>query len=232
MFSSEQIWSAIDSLATLNGLSPSRLSIEAGLDATAFNKSKRAGRDGRPRWVSTETISKILSATRTSPQEFFDMVCRAPVDHPSRRAPGTAKGKVLLVDSDELFSRRMAVELEAAGYDVETAPDLRHALQVIERGLSLDLLVTDLDLPYGAHGRGLARIALTYHPRLKVIFVTRLLFPPAVATGAEIILQKPLAAAHLGIVAARLLGAPQVASATATHPSSARRANAARSGSD
>jgi CheY-like chemotaxis protein len=233
MFSNEQIWDAIDSLASLNGLSTSRLSVESGMDATALNKSKRAGADGRPRWVSTETIAKILTATRTSPQDFFDLVCGARADHASHPARGTAKGKVLLVDSDQPFCHRMAAELESAGYDVEMAPDLRHALQVVESGLSLDLLITDLNLPYGAHGRTLARIALAYHPHLKVIFVTRVVSLPAVATGAEIILQKPLAAAHLGIVAAGLLNAPQAASATSTtQRSSIRLANGSGSGSD
>jgi CheY-like chemotaxis protein len=233
MFSNAQIWNAIDSLAALNGLSTSRLSVESGMDATALNKSKRTGADGRPRWVSTETIAKILSATRTSPQDFFDMVCGARANRVSGRARSTAKATILLVDSDPIFSHRMAAELETAGYDVELAPDLRHALQVIECGLSLDLLVTDLNLAYGAHGRTLARIALTYHPHLKVIFVSRIVFPPPAASGTEIILRKPLAAAHLGIVAARLLGAPPVESAaSATHRPSVHKANGTLSGSD
>ena len=35
----------------------------AGLDATAFNVSKRISKDGRERWPSTESIAKILEAT-------------------------------------------------------------------------------------------------------------------------------------------------------------------------
>jgi phage repressor protein C with HTH and peptisase S24 domain len=75
MFSNEQVWNAIDKLASRNGLSASRLSIIAGLDPTALNKSKRIGPDGRPRWMSTETLAKILNATSTSAREFFDLTC-------------------------------------------------------------------------------------------------------------------------------------------------------------
>ncbi len=58
-----QIWSAIDALAQRHELSVSALARQAGLDATAFNKSKRFAQDGRPRWPSTESLFKILNAT-------------------------------------------------------------------------------------------------------------------------------------------------------------------------
>lgn len=57
------IWKAIDRLAAKHGLSASGLARRAGLDPTTFNKSKRVGPDGRLRWPSTESISKILDAT-------------------------------------------------------------------------------------------------------------------------------------------------------------------------
>lgn len=63
MLSHEQVWAAIDALATRNGLSPSGLARRAGLDPTTFNPSKRVATDGRPRWPSTESLAKILEAT-------------------------------------------------------------------------------------------------------------------------------------------------------------------------
>jgi phage repressor protein C with HTH and peptisase S24 domain len=42
----------------------------AGLDPTTFNKSKRQGPDGKPRWPSTESISRALSAAEASWDEF------------------------------------------------------------------------------------------------------------------------------------------------------------------
>ena len=64
------IWRAIERLAQENGLSPSGLARQSGLDPTTFNKSKRTTREGKLRWPSTESIAKILNATNTSIGEF------------------------------------------------------------------------------------------------------------------------------------------------------------------
>ena len=63
MLSHSAIWDAIDSLASRHGFTASGLAKLAGLDATAFNRSKRVSRDGRERWPSTESIAKLLEAT-------------------------------------------------------------------------------------------------------------------------------------------------------------------------
>ena len=65
MFSHSQVWAAIDALAERNAMSVSRLARVAGLDPTTFNKSKRQSNDGRLRWPSTESLSKIMVATET-----------------------------------------------------------------------------------------------------------------------------------------------------------------------
>ncbi len=65
------IWQAIDTLAEKHKLSASGLARRAGLDPTSFNKSKRLGPDGRERWPSTESISKVLEATGASLDEFL-----------------------------------------------------------------------------------------------------------------------------------------------------------------
>ncbi|MEQ1609515.1 MAG: helix-turn-helix transcriptional regulator [Hyphomonadaceae bacterium] len=64
------VWKAVDALADRHGLSASALAKRAGLDATAFNKSKRAGADGSPRWLSTESLIKMLDAVGTSLEDF------------------------------------------------------------------------------------------------------------------------------------------------------------------
>jgi phage repressor protein C with HTH and peptisase S24 domain len=76
MLSHEKVWAAIDALAARNALSASGLAKRAGLDSTAFNKSKRQSADGRPRWPSTESIAKIMDATGASLDDFFDLVKR------------------------------------------------------------------------------------------------------------------------------------------------------------
>ena len=74
MLSHEQIWNAIDRLAERHGYSASGLARKAGLDATSFNRSKRVGADGRKRWPSTESISKVLAATGASLDEFLRLI--------------------------------------------------------------------------------------------------------------------------------------------------------------
>ena len=71
MLSHSEIWVAIDEMAHRHDLTPSALARLAGLDPTAFNKSKRISRDGRQRWPSTESIAKILEATNESFDNFL-----------------------------------------------------------------------------------------------------------------------------------------------------------------
>lgn len=68
------VWRGVDLLAEKHGLSASGLAKLAGLDATAFNKSKRHSKDGRPRWPSTESISRALDAVGEEFAEFADLI--------------------------------------------------------------------------------------------------------------------------------------------------------------
>lgn len=74
MLTHEGIWAAVDRLAEKRGMSPSALARCAGLDATAFNKSKRTSKNGKPRWPSTESIAKVLEATETPLEDFVAMM--------------------------------------------------------------------------------------------------------------------------------------------------------------
>ena len=70
----EDIWRALDTLAAEHGLSPSGLAKRAGLDPTTFNPSKRRMPDGRQRWPSTESLSKVLAATGAELETFTALV--------------------------------------------------------------------------------------------------------------------------------------------------------------
>jgi len=74
MLSHDQVWAAIDALAERHSLSASGLARRAGLDSTAFNKSKRRSADGRPRWPSTESLAKVMEATGETLEEFLVIV--------------------------------------------------------------------------------------------------------------------------------------------------------------
>jgi phage repressor protein C with HTH and peptisase S24 domain len=69
-----QIWAAIDALAASRGLTTSGLAKRAGLDPTAFNRSKRATPDGRLRWPGTESLAKALDAAGATFEEFAGLV--------------------------------------------------------------------------------------------------------------------------------------------------------------
>ena len=85
MLTHAQIWRAIDRLAQEHGLSASGLARKAGLDPTTFNKSKRVTREGKLRWPSTESISKILRATGAGLEEFIAYVGAEGGPKPSQR---------------------------------------------------------------------------------------------------------------------------------------------------
>jgi phage repressor protein C with HTH and peptisase S24 domain len=74
MLTHAQIWTALDRLAAVAGLSPSGLAKKSGLDPTTFNKSKRVTPDGRARWPSTESVAKALTATGTPIDTFVQLI--------------------------------------------------------------------------------------------------------------------------------------------------------------
>ncbi|MBI1327324.1 MAG: helix-turn-helix transcriptional regulator [Alphaproteobacteria bacterium] len=74
MFTHEQIWDGLDRLAKAAKLSTSGLAKKGGLDPTSFNKSKRFGPDGKPRWPSTESLNRVLSATGHTMHDFIALV--------------------------------------------------------------------------------------------------------------------------------------------------------------
>jgi len=84
VLSHEKVWAAIDALAERHALSASGLAKKAGLDSTAFNRSKRYSPDGRPRWPSTESLAKIIEATGASISEFISLMEEEDASGPRR----------------------------------------------------------------------------------------------------------------------------------------------------
>lgn len=74
------LWRSIDRLAQLMGKSRSGLAKSCGLDATAFNPSKRWTRFGQPRWLSGSSLSKIIEKSGMTEAEFFALGTR-PDEH-------------------------------------------------------------------------------------------------------------------------------------------------------
>ena len=74
MLTHKQVWNAIDTIAERYGFSASGLAKKSGLDPTSFNPSKRNGPDGRPRWPTMESISRLLQASGASMEEFSELL--------------------------------------------------------------------------------------------------------------------------------------------------------------
>ncbi len=85
MFSHKQVWGAIDTVAERYGFSASGLAKKSGLDPTSFNPSKRNGPDGRPRWPTMESISRVLTASGASVEEFMDLLSGRKGQPPRRK---------------------------------------------------------------------------------------------------------------------------------------------------
>lgn len=78
--------------------------------------------------------------------------------------------RILVVDDDPIARQVLAAELEDAGYDVIEASDGEVAGRMIEGGLQLDAMVTDLSMP-GGDGLALIRRAQALRPRLPAILL-------------------------------------------------------------
>lgn len=208
MFTHQQVWEAIEALARGKGWSLSRLAVRAGLDPTALNKSKRNGFDGKPRWPSTETLSKLLSATETTLGEFCRLVEQLHGDLASSNGtvqPGSSLGNVLLVEDDAFFRESSAHGLRQAGYTVHLAADHRAALDILDDERPIDILCTDIVMPDGLGGVALARLARLRRPSLKILYVTGYEIPGIKDRAKGTVLLKPIATAQLVAEIGRLM---------------------------
>lgn len=103
--------------------------------------------------------------------------------------------KVLVVEDDP-FVREMAVAgLEDAGYEVIDTANGGEALNLLQAGISLDALLTDIRLP-GANGWVVARAYRERFSDLPVLYVTGFAEQMQPVRGG-IILSKPYRRAHV-----------------------------------
>lgn len=108
MLTHDEIWQAIDRLAQAHGYSASGLAKQAGLDPTSFNKSKRVSPDGKPRWPSTESISKILRVTDATMTDLIGFIeeGKSKPRGPSKDKMAQKAAEILLETKSVLFNAR------------------------------------------------------------------------------------------------------------------------------
>ena len=92
-------------------------------------------------------------------------------------------GETVLVVEDESAVRELVVDvLEELGYRAIQAADGPSGLKLLQSGIRIDLLVTDIGLP-GLNGRQVADAAREQRPGLKVLFMTGYAENATIANG-------------------------------------------------
>ena len=122
---------------------------------------------------------------------------------PVERAPAANAGRALLVDDEELVRSAAAYTLGDLGYEVTEAASAEEAIQLLDAGLSPDLLVTDHLLP-GMSGGDLARLLQARRPGLPILLISG--YAQAKGVGDLPRLPKPFRGSEHAAAIARVLG--------------------------
>ncbi len=121
-----------------------------------------------------------------------------------------ASARVLVVDDDAMVREVVVCQLEERGYRVTQAGDGLEALEQLDRGAGVDLLISDFAMP-GMNGLTLIKEAQRRRPELPALLLTgyadasvRLAVEDAEAGSTEL-LRKPVSGTVLAERAAALL---------------------------
>lgn len=97
----------------------------------------------------------------------------APAPGPVARAEEpTAQGTVLLVEDDLAVQDTVASLLVSLGYQVKRAGDAGQALQMLEAGLVVDLLLTDVVMPGALTSKALVTMVQSRWPDVAVVYTS------------------------------------------------------------
>ncbi len=129
----------------------------------------------------------------------------------NRTGQDGGRARVLLVDDEALVREITAEALEAAGYAVLSAGSAAEAVEFLDSGRAVDLLITDLSMP-GMDGISLIREAQGRRPGLRAILLTGFATDAAelaisgAIRGTFSLLRKPIEPSALAERAAVMLG--------------------------
>jgi PAS domain S-box-containing protein len=87
--------------------------------------------------------------------------------------PGAAQNKIVLVVEDDDGVRTLTLtRLQTLGYEIHEAADGASAIKLLEGGLKIDLLFSDLVMPGGLSGYDVARKAKEVDPAIRVLLTS------------------------------------------------------------
>jgi PAS domain S-box-containing protein len=100
----------------------------------------------------------------------------APPEQIDEPAPASAieggSEAILVVEDDALVRSSVTAQMQSLGYRTIAVGNATEALALIERGVSFDLLFTDVIMPGAMNGRQLAEEAMKRRPGSKVLFMS------------------------------------------------------------
>jgi signal transduction histidine kinase len=80
--------------------------------------------------------------------------------------------RILLVDDHDVLRDALELQLEEEGFEVVSAVDGQHALELVDAGLVFDVLLTDMVMPRGMNGAELAAQVSARRPGVRSILST------------------------------------------------------------
>ena len=116
------------------------------------------------------------------------------------------KTRILVVEDEFLIRLSVTEALVEAGFCVTDAETADLALPVVQSG-TVDLLITDIQLPGKMDGMALVRAARAAQPALPVIYITGYPIDRSSNSAREIYIAKPYAPEDLCVAARQLLSA-------------------------
>ena len=126
-----------------------------------------------------------------------------------RQSVPIVRGRVLLVEDDEMLRRLSTRTLESSGFEVVSAADGEQGLEAARRlAGAFDILVTDMVMPKRT-GRELANKVLEFSPEMKVLMMSgyteELIAGEGTGRNLEHLLQKPFSPKELVCAVASML---------------------------
>jgi CheY-like chemotaxis protein len=106
-------------------------------------------------------------------------------------APGPRSRTILVVEDEVLVRLALAETLRDEGFSVVEAANADEAIAVLSSSTSIDVVLTDVNMPGSRDGIALGRYARATWPDLKVIVVSGRVAPSGVAGAADAFLAKP-----------------------------------------
>ena len=98
---------------------------------------------------------------------------------------------ILVVEDDPILRFTLSMELRQDGFQVREARNTDEAETVLETGATVNLMVTDIEMPGERDGIALAKSVRAFHPSIRVIVASGTVPDSSIATVADAFFGKP-----------------------------------------